>query len=391
MRAKLEMAQIIREYGDEFERKHAVLKQHSRTFNALKKCRTSELGGHVERCDNKDCGHERIAYNSCRNRHCPKCQNTNRERWIQARKADLLDCRYYHVVFTLPQELNSYCLKHPRELYNLLFSVSRETLFAFGNDPKHLGAHMGAVSILHTWGQNLSLHPHVHMIVPAGGFTKDKRWKHSASEGDYLFPAKAMSRAYRGKFMAKLVVLLKEKDIPLDLNLRRRLYDKNWVVYAKQSFRNANAVIEYLGRYTHKIAISNHRIKAISDGKITFSYKDYAHGSQTKEMTLNADEFLRRFCLHILPPRFVKIRHYGFLASRVKEQLRIEQMKQGIMSETKKEKSFAVDYRTIAANSLDFNIVRCPCCKTGKMVIICQFGANAPPPVVNSGKKNMVR
>jgi hypothetical protein len=375
------VAQIIRDYGDDFVQKFQPLKHHQRVLNALKICRTAELGGHVERCDK--CNHERISYNSCRNRHCPKCQNTNREKWILARKADVLDRTYFHVVFTLPQELNAYCLKYPKELYEFLFQASKETLFAFGNDPKHLGAQIGAISILHTWGQNLSLHPHVHMIVPGGGFTKENEWKNSASNGDFLFPIKAMKKVYRGKFMTKFLSFLSENKLPIDLSLRRKLYDKNWVIYAKQPFKNAEGVVEYLGRYSHKIAISNHRIKGIDDSQISFFYKDYAHGSVTKIMKLEPKEFLRRFCMHILPPKFVKIRHYGFLASRAKVKLKIHQMKVGKLPD----KTVKLTYSKITKSQLGFDVEQCPCCKTGKMIIVQQFAANAPPKQINNKRK----
>lgn len=384
MKPRFEIAQIISLYGDDFERKSVVLKHHSRTLHALKICRTSALGGHIERCNNDSCNHERISYNSCRNRHCPKCQTTNRERWILARKEDLLNCTYFHVVFTIPQELNAYCLKYPRELYNILFQTGRDTLFAFGKDKKHLGAQMGAISVLHTWGQNLSLHPHVHLIVPGGGVTKDNEWKNSASNGDFLFPIRAMAAVYRGKFMEKFLAFVKENKIPLEVKTRRLLYDKNWAVYAKQPFKGPAAVIEYLGRYSHKIAISNHRIKSIENGKITFTYKDYAHGSVQKLMTLEANEFLRRFCLHILPPKFVKIRHYGILASRIKYKLKMEQIKQGILPTKEKP-----DYKTIAKTHLNFDVVQCPCCKIGKMIIVMQFGANAPPISIHDKRKTL--
>jgi hypothetical protein len=378
------VAQIIRDYGDDFVQKFHPLKHHQRILNALKICRTAELGGHVERCDK--CNHERISYNSCRNRHCPKCQNTNKEHWILARKADVLDCTYFHVVFTIPQELNAYCLKHPKELYEILFQASKETLFTFGNDQKHLGAQMGAISILHTWGQNLSLHPHVHIIVPGGGFTKGNEWKNSASNGDFLFPIKAMTKVYRGKFMEKFLRFLANNKLPIELSLRRKLYDKNWVIYAKQPFKNAEGVVEYLGRYSHKIAISNHRIKSVQDGKVTFSYKDYAHGSVTKLTTLDATEFLRRFCMHILPPKFVKIRHYGFLSSRAKVKLKVHKMKAGILPV----KTAKLSYAEITKRQLGFDIEQCPCCRNGRMIIVMQFGANGPPPSINGKHKKQI-
>ena len=383
MRPQYEVAQIIRDYGDGFVQKWQPLFHHQRVLNALKICRTAELGGHVERCTNASCNHERIAYNSCRNRHCPKCQTTNRERWILARKADVLNCTYFHVVFTLPQQLNTFCLKYPKELYTILFQASKETLFAFGNDPKHLGAQMGAISLLHTWGQNLSLHPHVHLIVPGGGFTKQNQWKSSATNGDFLFPVRAMAKVYRGKFMELFLQMAKEKSISIPIELRQQLYAKNWVVYAKKPFKNADNVVEYLGRYSHKIAISNHRLKSISNGQIQFTYKDYAHGSVQKRMTLEADEFLRRFCMHILPPKFVKIRHYGFLASRVKLKLKIHQLKIGILPAA----STKISYLEIAKNVMGFDVEQCPCCKTGRMIIVLQFAANAPPKNIKNKSK----
>lgn len=331
------------------------------------------MGGHVDKCDS--CNYVRVSYNSCRNRHCPKCQSTNRERWIEARQQDLLPTSYFHVVFTLPQELNTYCLKYPKELYNILFAASKETLMTLGNDPKHLGAKMGMVSVLHTWGQNLSLHPHVHMIVPGCGMTPSGYWKQTKSKGKYLFPGAIMRAVYKGKFMEKLKLFLAKEKLMMDVELRKKLYNLNWVVYAKQPFGGPKEVIEYLGRYSHKIAISNHRIKDISQGKVTFTYKDYAAAGQQKLMTLDATEFLRRFCLHILPPGFMKIRHYGFLASRVKQKLRMEQMMLGIIPRPKEK----TDWKEITKSKLGYDVEACPCCTTGRMICILNFAANAPP------------
>jgi len=367
------LANIIKEYKTTFEQKHNPLKQHLRVLNAIEHCRTAYFGGHVDKCNS--CNHLRISYNSCRNRHCPKCQNTNKERWIEARERDLLPTTYFHLVFTLPQELNTYCLNYPKELYTILFAASKETTETFATDPKHLGAQPGMISVLHTWGQNLSWHPHVHMIVPGGGITECAQWKKAKSNGAFLFPVKAMSVVYKNKFMEKLNHFLEKEKMSLDVSLRRMLYNKNWVVYAKQPFLGPKQVIEYLGRYTHKIAISNHRIKNVSDGKVTFSYKDYAHGSVQKLMTLDAEEFLRRFCLHILPPQFVKMRHYGILASRNKQKLKMLQLKMGIIP-IKKEKT---TWKEITRTKLNFDVDACPCCKTGKMIRILSFEANAPP------------
>lgn len=367
------MATIIRDYRTSFIEAHPQPAHHLRTLHAIEKCRTAYLGSHIDKCDH--CDYLRVSYNSCRNRHCPKCQSTNRERWIEARQQDLLPTSYFHVVFTLPQELNTYCLNYPKELYTILFAASKETLMTLGNDPKHLGARMGMVSVLHTWGQNLSLHPHVHMIVPGCGMTPAGYWKQAKSKGKYLFPGAIMRAVYKGKFMEKFKLFMDEKKIELDVQLRKKLYSLNWVVYAKQPFGGPKEVIEYLGRYSHKIAISNHRIKDISEGNVTFSYKDYAAGGQQKLMTLAAVEFLRRFCLHILPPKFMKIRHYGFLASRVKQKLRMEQMMMGIIPRPKEK----TDWKTITKAKLGYDVDACPCCKTGRMICILNFAAHAPP------------
>lgn len=373
-----ELAEIIKEYRTSFIQKYAPLKQHLRVLNAVEHCRTAYLGYHLDKCDS--CSHERISYNSCRNRHCPKCQGTNRERWIMARQNDLLPSTYFHVVFTLPSELNPYCLRFPKELYNILFSASKDTIMQFGNDPKHLGAQMGIISVLHTWGQNLSLHPHVHMIIPGGGVTKAGNWKQAKSDGKYLFPVEALSETYRGKFMEKLKDFLQTINQPMSIRFKKNLYDKDWVVYAKEQFGGPKQVVEYLGRYSHKIAISNHRIKKTENGSITFSYKDYAHGSVQRLMSLKAEDFLQRFCMHILPPKFMKIRHYGILASRTKPKLKMQQMKMGI-SIVKKEKQ---DWKEITKTRLGFDVEACPCCKTGKMIRVMSFDANAPPPKTNN-------
>jgi Zn finger protein HypA/HybF involved in hydrogenase expression len=383
-----ELATIVKDYRAAFEKKHPVLTHHQRVLSAIEHCRTIYLGGHIDKCDT--CNHLRISYNSCRNRHCPKCQSINRERWIEDRQKDLLPATYFHVVFTLPQEINTYCLNYPKEVYDILFSASKETIETFSNDHKHLGAKTGMISILHTWGQNLSLHPHVHLIVPGGGITEDcpdshQGWKHSKSNGSFLFPVKAMSIVYKNKFMEKLKLFLETKNKPMEVSLRRNLYTKNWVVYAKQPFMGPKQVIEYLGRYTHKIAISNHRIKNVSDGKVSFTYKDYADKSKQKLMTLEAEEFLRRFCLHILPPGFRKIRHYGILSSRSKPKLRMQQMKMGIVS-ANTQRQEKISWQEIAKTKLGFDVEKCPKCgspslggKTGKMIRISCFDAHAPP------------
>lgn len=372
---KQELAYIIQNHLTSFTQKHEPLKHHLRVLNAIGKCRTAALGGHVDKCNNETCNYIHVSYNSCRNRHCPKCQTTNKEKWIEARMQDLLPTSYFHVVFTIPHELNTYCMHYPKELYNILFAASKQTIETFSNDPKHLGAQMGMVSVLHTWGQNLSLHPHVHMIVPGGGITQAGFWKNTKSKGKYLFPAKAMSIVYKNKFMEMLKQFLVNNNLTIEVPLRKYLYNLNWVVYAKQPFAGPAQVVEYLGRYTHKVAISNNRIKEVANGKVLFSYKDYADHGKQKLMSLDAEEFLRRFCLHILPPKFMKIRHYGILASRVKPKLRMHQLQMGVLAQNTQR----ANWKEVCKIKLNFDVDKCPCCKSGTLIRIMSFSPNAPP------------
>jgi len=358
-------------------------------LNALEKCRTASLGGHVDGCDK--CGHIRISYNSCRNRHCPKCQVTNKERWIIARQQQLLPVSYFHAVFTLPQELNTWCMQYPKQMYNLLFAASHQTIAAFAYDEKHLGAMPGMISVLHTWGQNLSLHPHVHLIIPGGGIAPSGCWKNTKGNGRYLFPVKAMSKVFKHKYMEGFLQLLKTENKNIEPSLRESLYNKNWIVYAKQPFGGPAQVIEYLGRYTHKVAISNHRIVSIDDDKVSFTYKDYADDSKQKTMTLEATEFLRRFCLHILPSGFRKIRYYGFMSNVHSALLQVQQKEMGVKMQTGfhsidgegKVEAKKLSWKVIAKQKLNYDIDLCPCCKKGTMVTLFHFKANAPPDVAS--------
>ncbi len=368
-----ELADVLRENKQAFITTYKLHSHQLRVLNAIEQCRTPALGGHIDKCDT--CNHIRISYNSCRNRHCPKCQGVQRERWIVEREKDLLPVNYYHVVFTLPEELNHYCLQTPEKLYNMLFSASKETIEVFSRDPKHLGAEPGMISILHTWGQNLSLHPHVHMIVPGGGIGKFGEWVQSKNAGNYLFPGMAMAVVFKNKILEKLLFYLKGKGQVMPEAMRKSLYKKNWVVYCKQPFMGVKQVLEYLGRYTHKIAISNHRLKSINNGYVSFLYKDYKHKGQQKIMQLEATEFLRRFCLHILPPGFRKIRHYGILANRNKQEIRCLQ-EQFEVPQTLPGKQ---DWKSICRERINFDVEACPCCKNGRMQRIMSFDANAPP------------
>ncbi len=295
-------------------------------MRAIETCRTAALGGHVERCGH--CAHPRIAYNSCRNRHCPKCQNLAREQWLTRRKAELLPVPYYHVVFTLPPRIAELALQNKQAIYKILFAASAETLLTIAADPKHLGARIGFFSILHTWGQNLLHHPHVHCVVTGGGISHDQqRWVHCRT--NFFLSVRVLSRLFRRLFLAalqkaelkfhgKLSHLNDKAQLQLHIASSRK---QDWVVYAKAPFGGPQQAIDYLGRYTHKVAITNHRLLEDTDGEISFSYKDYssADPQRQRKMTLGADEFIRRFLLHAIPPGFQRIRHYGLYANRKRE------------------------------------------------------------------------
>lgn len=363
MKPLLEVAHVLKAHWPEIECSSKINAWQLRTLGAVMRCRTAELGGHIDACTT--CGNVRQSYNSCRNRHCPKCQGNKREAWIQSREEELLPVPYFHVVFTLPQELNSLALHQPALLYNALFDSAWKTIQTFGKDSKHLGAKMGMICILHTWGQSLSLHPHLHCIVPGGGITSANNWKTAKSKGKFLFPVKALSKVFRAKFVEGI-----KQDRSVTKELINKLFKKNWVVYAKRPFGNPQQVIEYLGRYTHKIAISNHRIANISGTEVTFSYKDYKQGAQKKEMTLEAMEFIRRFTMHILPKGFVRIRHFGILSSTSKK-VTIPAIKTQITTQ--------VVLVTSSHKATLYNPRLCPCCNTPTMVTIEIFSKRGPP------------
>ena len=372
-KASVEVSDIVQQYGKAYEHQYWPGIDQRRVLKAIGQCRTSALGGHIDQCGS--CGKIRVSYNSCRNRHCPKCQGTNRERWIEQRESELLPINYYHVVFTLPEELNRYCMLDPVYFYNRLFTCSRDTLMTLACDVKHLGAKPGMVAILHTWGQTLSLHPHVHLIVTGGGETETGHWRQARSKGKYLFPEKVMSQVFRGKFMEAWLNWHQQKRLSPDQATRTALYSKQWVVYCKLPFGGPQGVIEYLGRYTHKVAISNQRLIKVDEQGVRFRYKDYRDGAKNKEMQLSGVEFLRRFCLHILPSGFRRIRHYGLLASRNKPRLRYRQVLMGVASKPKANR----DWKEVARQRMGYDADQCPCCKTGKMIRIQSFSANAPP------------
>jgi len=282
-------------------------------LHLISRCHTPSLGGTLIECI--DCNSHQYRYHSCRNRHCPSCGSSKRDAWIERQQSHLLDTSYYHVVFTMPHELNTLCMYQPRLMFNLLFTASWRTIQTFAADHKYLGAQIGMTAVMHTWSQNLGLHPHLHCIVPGGGFTKHGKWKCTRSKGKYLFPVKAMAEVYRGIFISELKKLSASGAIELPNKLKERLYRKRWVVYAKRPFATPDHVIEYLGRYTHKVAISNHRLLEYSDQHVLFKWKNYRNGAKNEAMELSLTEFIRRFAIHILPHKFVRIRHFGILSN----------------------------------------------------------------------------
>jgi hypothetical protein len=327
-RPLLEVADLVRAAGTAFiERNREWIRwTHIKVLLAIARCRTAALGGHIDECSR--CGHRApISYNSCRNRHCPKCQIGARERWIAARRRELLPSRYVHVVFTLPPQLAPLALQNKKVIYDLLLRASAETLLQVARDPTHLGADIGFFSVLHTWNQKLQIHPHVHCVIPAGGLSPDHtHWIRSRFH--FFLPIPVLRRVFRAKFVAGLksayqlgqlrfsgqLTLLTQPKI--FASWLRPLFRKDWVVYSKPPFGGPEYVLQYLGRYTHRVAISNHRMISFADGQVTFRWRDSAHNNQQKPMTLSLDEFLRRFLLHLLPKGFVRIRHFGFLANR---------------------------------------------------------------------------
>ena len=374
-RPTLEVADILDVQGDRFLDRYrsSFGYQQLKAFRAIQRCRTAALGGHRDACPS--CGYQAISYNSCRNRHCPKCQAQARERWLAARERELLDTSYFHVVFTVPHELNVLALENPRLFYDLLFTASAQTLLKIASDPKHLGAEIGVIAILHTWGQNLLLHPHIHCVIPAGGLSPDhRRW--IRPRYSFFLPVRVLSRVFRGKFLAGLKRLhhcnklqcagpaAPLAELQQFAKLLRRLHRHDWVVYAKPAFGGPLQVLRYLGRYTHRVAISNHRLLALDQARVTFRWKDYARGGKQGQMTLTATEFLRRFFLHVLPKGFVRIRHFGFLANRFRVS-RLTLGRQLLASST----SGAQEITTHGVRSESSSLWHCPRCGSSMIVI----------------------
>jgi hypothetical protein len=397
-RPKLEVADVFARHGADWRRANAghVSRAQLQVMSAIEQCRSAALGGHVERCE--DCGHSRIAYNSCRNRHCPKCQGAAAEDWLAARKADLLPVGYFHVVFTLPAEIAPIAYQNKALVYDLLFRMAAETLLTIAADPKHLGARIGATAVLHSWGSAMTHHPHVHMIVPGGGISLDgTRWVRC--KPDFLLPVRVLSRLFRRLFLAALADAHAAGRLAFFgeiADLRRReafdahlapLKRKSWFVSAKPPFAGPEAVLAYLARYTHRVAISNSRLIALDERGVTFRYKDYRRDGQARyrSMTLSADQFIRRFLLHVLPKGFHRIRHYGLLASAgCKTNIaRARQLMAAAMAEVDP----PTVHDTTDPDPTTDHRPPCPCCG-GRMIIVEVFargGAPRGPPSSGAG------
>lgn len=387
---KVELAEVFERHGAAYRAAHPLVPVQYRAMRAIAACRTAALGGHLAQCD--ACGAQRYAYHSCRNRHCPKCQTLAKERWLAARRAELLPVPYCHLVFTLPHALNALAQANPRLLYAMLFESVSATLIEFGANPRWLGGEIAATLILHTWGQTLTQHIHLHCLVAAGALHADGHW--IGSRRGFLFPVAALSQVFRGKFLAALTRAFDSGALNLAgatamlarASARQPLFsalrEHEWVVYAKKPFGGPQQVLDYLGRYTHRVAISNNRLAGIEDDRVSFRYKDYAHGNRRKMLTLEAGEFIRRFLLHVLPRGFMRIRHYGLLANRAKR-LKLAQARSALDQppppRPSQPESIEAFWRRVAQR----DIHQCPHCHAGRMVIIASLHsqlARGPPP-----------
>ena len=381
MKAKLELADILHRHGPAYRHLHAdsLDREQRRVMRAIEQCRTAALGGHVEQCD--ACGHQRIAYNSCGNRHCPKCQSLARAEWLDHRQADLLPVQYFHVVFTVPQEISAIAFQNKRTVYDILFQATAETLQTIAADPRHLGATIGFIALLHTWGQNLVHHPHLHCVVPGGGLAADgTRWV--ACRPGFFLPVRVLSRLFRRLFLerlqrafdagalgffASLAHLSEPGEFARYLSGPRH---SEWVVYAKEPFGGPQQVLDYLGRYTHRVAISNHRLLSLTDEHVTFRWKDYRHPGRPRAMRLHVHEFLRRFLLHVLPQGLQRIRHYGLLSNRLRA-TRIAACRHLLGAPPAETRVIPrSDYRDRYAQLTGRSLRDCPVCKHGHMVCV---------------------
>jgi len=363
-RARAELADIFRQYSESFHRTHRLSASEQKVIRAVSVCRTQELGGHLDRCD--CCGFERPSYNSCRNRHCPKCQSLAKAKWLNQQTAELLPVGYFHLVFTLPHELNGLILTHKKILLALLFKAVSETLLEFGQ--RRLGGTLGIIAVLHTWDQTLKDHFHLHCLVPAGALSLDhSRW--ISARGNFLFPVKALSRVFRGKFLSLLQQARQRRKIAGTTREIKPSRQKNWIVYAKKPFGSPRTILDYLGRYTHRVALSNDRIVKVENGQVTLSYRDRKDGDRKKTITLEAHEFIRRFLLHVLPEGFMRIRHFGFLANRSKKQA-LARCRRLLKLDPALPESPHQSAKELLLQITGIDLSRCPCCHKGTMIVV---------------------
>jgi len=389
-----EVADVFRHYGDAYREQHdaALCTAQRRVMTAIELCRTAALGGHVEQCD--QCTHQRISFNSCRNRHCPKCQSLARAQWLEDRRAELLNTQYFHVVFTLPQEIAAIAYQNKARIYGILFRAAAETLITIAADPKHLGAQVGFFAVLHTWGQNLLHHPHLHCVVAGGGLSPDgTRW--ISCRPRFFLPVQVLSHLFRRLFLGYLQQAFDAGELQffssLEPLLERSAFLRylapiryaEWVVYAKPPFAGPEQVLEYVGRYTHRVAISNNRLLDIADGMVRFRWRDYRDHNRQKTMSVSADEFIRRFLLHVLPEGFHRIRYYGLLGSRHRAQ-KLARCREllGMPSPEPSDGQSERDYRDHYEQLTGVSLKQCPACHRGQMTIIETFdGSTTRPPI----------
>ena len=363
-KAHPELADIFRQYGESYRCTHSLPASHRKVMRAIEVCRTQELGGHLKQCDT--CGFEHPSYNSCRNRHCPKCQSLAKAKWLQKQTSELLPVGYFHLVFTLPHELNRLILTRKKILLALLFKAVSETLLEFGQS--RFGATLGIIAVLHTWDQTLKDHFHLHCLVPAGALSRDQsRW--ISARKNFLFPVTALSQVFRGKFLDLLQQACDKGKIPAANKDTQALWKKNWVVYAKKPFGSPQTVLDYLGRYTHRVALSNDRILKIENGEILLSYRDRKDGDRKKTVTLDAQEFIRRFLLHVLPDGFMRIRHFGFLANRSKKRA-LPQCRKLLGLDSALPHYPVESAKDLLLKITGVDLSRCPCCHTGTMIVV---------------------
>ena len=377
MKSPIEVGDIFRSYGEDYRQKNRLSLVQLKAMGAIEACRTAQLGGHIDQCDS--CGYMRISYNSCRNRHCPKCQSLAKEQWLEARKEELLVVKHFHIVFTLPHDLHPLLRSNEALSYKILFQAAAQTPVQLGKEKKYLHAQIGLLAVLHTWGQNLMYHPHLHCLVPAGGLSLNgKKWIDSKRK--FFLPIKVISRLFRGKFLALLKAAFKEgklkclgkfkniKEIKALNDYLRPFYQKEWIVYAKPPFGGPEQVINYLGRYTHRVAIANERIIALENERVSFQYKDYKDGAKKKIMSLDVHEFIRRFLLHILPKGLHKIRYYGLLATRNRK-TKLNQARK-LLGQLPLHKPSKLPWYELLEKITGINPFQCPKCQKGRMHLI---------------------